>query len=78
VTTLELVLVLMASAAVYFTGLGAMFRSLDAAGHNKNEDPTAVFGALFWPLAVFIVVGSVAAARLTRRRDMPVAKTVRR
>lgn len=74
---IEFVLTISASVAVYMIGAGAVFRLLADAGHHGGDDPSAIFGAMFWPLVAFAMLG----ARLVRRvkgSDIPTAKVVKR
>jgi hypothetical protein len=63
---------------VYLFCSGAVYAALDAAGHNKADDPTALFGGLLWPVAAPIWLGSLAFARLSAKRGIPAAKVVQR
>lgn len=74
---IEFVLAIAASAAAYMTGAGAVFRVLADAGLHGGDDPTAIFGAVFWPLVAFAMLGSRLARRV-KGGNLPAARAVKR
>jgi hypothetical protein len=58
-------------------GAGAVFRLLADDGKNGATDPTAISGAMLWPLVAFGMLGSRLARRV-KGRGIPAAKVVKR